>query len=142
MDKGLWAWPSDPKGQRRTLKMVAGSPYLVMALQGISKSKEGMSNFELDELLANNSNWMTLWLIRQLLALGFIEYRVDFFGGPARYTTTDLGRAALSIITGQPWPQTRPASTLATPQNLRQIRRSLVRNHISPGPPTSLSKTA
>ena len=88
----------------------------MLALQGIVKSKDGMSNPELDELLADNSNWMTLWAVRQLLALAFIEYRVDFFGGPGRYAATDLGRSALSAITGQPAPQTQPAPPPPPPQ--------------------------
>ena len=108
MEKGVWTWPPDPRGQRRVLRTVSDSPHVMPALQGIVKSKEGMSNPELDELLADNSNWMTLWVVRQLLSLGFIEYRVDLFGGPARYVATDLGRSALSAITGQPLPQAQP----------------------------------
>jgi hypothetical protein len=115
MNTGLWTWPADPKGQRRVLRTVSDSPHLTAALQAIAKSKDGMSNSELDELLADSSNWITLWLVRQLLALGFIEYKVDFFGGPARYAATDLGRSALSAITGQPAPQTQPAA-VAQPQ--------------------------
>lgn len=105
MDKGLWVWPSDPREQRRTLRRIAQSERLVAALAGIAKSKEGMSNAELDELLNDNSNWMTLWSVRQLLSLGFIEYKVDLFGGPGRYSVTELGRNALSVISGQPAPQ-------------------------------------
>lgn len=104
MDKGLWVWPSDPKGQRRTLRRVAQSGRLMAALTGIAKSKEGLSNAELDELLNDNSNWMTLWSVGQLLSLGFIEYKVDLFGGPGLYSLTELGRNALSAITGQPTP--------------------------------------
>jgi len=115
MNKGLWAWPSDPRGQKRVLRMVTSAPHLVTALQGIAKSKDGLSNSELDELMADNSNWMTLWLVRQLLALGFIEYKVDFFGGPARYTATDLGRSAVSAITGSPAPQTQPSPAAQPP---------------------------
>lgn len=105
MDKGLWVWPSDPREQRRTLRRIAQSERLVAALAGIAKSKEGMSNAELDELLNDNSNWMTLWSVRQLLSLGFIEYKVDLFGGPGRYSATELGRNALSVISGQQAPQ-------------------------------------
>jgi hypothetical protein len=83
------------------------------ALQGICKSKEGTSNSELDALLADNSEWITLWQVRQLLALGFIEYRVDLFGGPARYAATDLGRSALSGMTGQGQPAATPAPQTA-----------------------------
>jgi hypothetical protein len=100
MDKGLWIWPSDLKGQKLVLQRIANSSHLVNALQGIAKSKGGLSNSELDELLADNSNWITLWAVRQLLALGFIEYKVDLFGGPARYVVTDLGRNILAALTG------------------------------------------
>jgi hypothetical protein len=68
-------------------------------------SKEGLSNSELDDLTADNSNWMTLWTVKQLTSLGFIEYRVDFFGGPARYQLTDLGRNVLGMVAGQPLQQ-------------------------------------
>jgi hypothetical protein len=68
------------------------------ALQGIANSEAGLSNSQLDGLLADNSNWMTLWSVRQLLALGFIDYEVDFFGGPAKYTATELGRNALAAM--------------------------------------------
>ncbi len=109
MDRGIWVWPTDPKAQRRILRKVADSPHLMTALQGIAKSQEGMSNPELDELLKDNSNWMTLWSVRQLIALGFIQYKVDFFGGPARYAATELGRNALAAMTGQPIPPKPPA---------------------------------
>lgn len=117
MNKGLWVWPPDPRGQGRTLRKVADSRHLMAALQGIAKSKEGLSNSELDELLADNSNWMTLWSVRQLLALGFIEYKVDFFGGPAKYAATELGRSALATMTGQSAQQKVPVSvpTVAPP---------------------------
>jgi hypothetical protein len=71
------------------------------ALQGIAKSKDGMNNSEIDELLADNSIWMTIWAVRQLTALGFIEYKVDLFGGPARYVATELGKSAFSTLTEQ-----------------------------------------
>jgi hypothetical protein len=77
------------------------TPHLVSALQAIAKSKDGLSNSELDDVLADNSEWMTIWPVRQLMALGFIVYHVDYFGGPARYTVTDLGKSALTVISGQ-----------------------------------------
>jgi hypothetical protein len=114
MTRGLWVWPADPKGQRRVLRKVAASKRLTNATTFIAKSKEGVSNAELDDMLNNSSEWTTLWVIRQLTSLGFIELKVDFFGNPARYQMTELGRAALSIITGQsPKP---PVSSLPTPQ--------------------------
>jgi len=48
--------------------------------------------------LADDSNWVTLWSVRQLLALGFIDYKVDFFGGPAKYTATELDRNVLATM--------------------------------------------
>ena len=84
-----------------TLRKVADSSRLVAALESIAKNEAGLSNSELDELLADNSNWMILWPIKQLASLGFIEYRVDLFGGPGRYSVTEVGRNALSIISGQ-----------------------------------------
>lgn len=127
MPRGIWVWPPDPRGQRRVLRRVADSPHLVAALAAIMKSKEGTSNAELAEAIKDTSEWTTLWVIRQLTALGFIEFKVDFFGNPARYQMTDQGRAAFSAVTGQPLPkpavpaqpapqQTVKAPTPATPQ--------------------------
>lgn len=113
MDKGLWVWPSDPKEQSRVLQKVVGSAHLMAVLVGIAKSREGLSNAELDELFADNSNWITLWPVRQLTSLGFIEYEVDIFGGPGRYSSTELGRSALSTMTGQPVQPKAPAPTSA-----------------------------
>ena len=63
-----------------------------------------MSNPEVDEALGNNSDWVTIWTVRQLLALGFIDYKVDLFGGPSRYFVTELGKQALIKMSGQPPP--------------------------------------
>ncbi len=114
MPKGLWIWPSDPRGQRKVLRKVAESPHLAAALAAIAKSKEGMSNAELDDAINDSSEWTTLWVIRQLTSLGFVEFKVDFFGNPARYQLTEPGRAALSTITGQP-PPPKPPAPAATP---------------------------
>jgi hypothetical protein len=114
MPKGLWIWPSNPKAQRTVLRKVAASPHLVAALTAIGKSKEGMSDAELDDAINDNSEWTTLWVIRQLTALGFVEFKVDFFGNPARYQLTEAGRSALATITGQP-PSPKPP-TAAPPR--------------------------
>ena len=115
MTKGLWVWPSDPKAQRRVLRKVAKSPHLFAAMVAIGKSKEGMSNAEIDDAINNSSEWTTLWIIRQLTSLGFIDFKVDFFGNPARYQLTDAGRVALSMATGQP-PQRPPIPSAPAPQ--------------------------
>jgi hypothetical protein len=118
MDKGVWVWPADPRGQKRVLQAMVDSPHVLAALQAISKSKDGLSNSELDDALTDNANWITVWAVRQLLALNFIEERVDFFGGPVKYVATELGRSALAAVTDQPaqprpTPPTQPAPAKA-----------------------------
>jgi hypothetical protein len=110
MPKGLWVWPSDSKGQRTTLRKVGASLHLMDALAAIAKSKEGLSNAEIDDAISDSSEWTTLWVVRQLTALGFVEYKVDFFGNPNKYEMTDRGRAALSSITGKPVAKPSPPS--------------------------------
>ncbi|HUI24047.1 MAG TPA: hypothetical protein VLY82_06630 [Nitrososphaerales archaeon] len=114
MTKGLWVWPSDSKAQGRVLRKIAASPHLVAALAALGKSKEGMSNAELDDAINDVSEWTTLWVVRQLTSLGLTEYKVDFFGNPARYQLTESGRAVLSTITGKPLPQ-KPAAPVQPP---------------------------
>jgi len=102
LNTGLWVWPSNVKAQQEVLQKVAASPHLLQAMTSLAKSNEGLSNSELDDVTADNSNWMTLWTVRQLTSLGFIECKVDFFGGPVRYQLTELGRNALGMTTSQP----------------------------------------
>ena len=110
MNKGLWVWSPDPNAQRSVLRKVAATKLLVSAMAAITKSKEGLSNAELDDAIGDSSEWLTLNVVRQLTSLGFVEFKVDFFGGPARYQLTDRGRSALSVITGKPAqpPQQKP----------------------------------
>jgi hypothetical protein len=115
MPKGLWVWPSDPKAQKRVLRNVAASPHLMAAITAIGKSKEGMSNAELVDAVNDVSEWTTLWSVRQLTALGFLEFKVDFFGNPAKYQLSESGRAALSTITGQPLPKPPTPAAPAVP---------------------------
>ncbi len=118
MPKGVWVWPSDPHGQQETLEKVAASPHLKAAMIALAASEEGMSNAELDDAISSSSEWTTLWIVRQLTALGFIEFKVDFFGNPARYHLTELGRTALSKMTDfrpEP-PQVTPAQQAAAPK--------------------------
>ena len=116
MTKGLWIWPSDLRDQRRVLRNAAASPHLMAALTAIGKSREGLSNAELDDAINDSSEWTTLWVVRQLTSLGFIEFKVDYFGNPARYQLTEAGRTALSTITGQPPPQKPPPPPQLVPQ--------------------------
>jgi hypothetical protein len=112
MTSGVWVWPSDARGQRKVLRQVAASPHLMAALTALAKSKEGLNNAQIDDTINDNSEWMTLWVIRQLTALGFIEFKIDLFGDPAKYRLTELGKQAVSVITGQPMQKPpAPAST-------------------------------
>jgi hypothetical protein len=123
MKIGLWVWPADQRAQQRILKTVAESEHLMAALQALARSKEGLSNAEIDDVLTDNSNWITRWVVEQLVSLGFTDYKVDFFGGPGRYKLTELGANALSAITGKPvqlqpqtpTPATKPAAPAPAP---------------------------
>jgi hypothetical protein len=116
MNQGLWIWPSEAREQARVASKISESEHLMTALKAIAKSKEGLSNPELDDALSDNSNWMTLWVVRQLTSLGFIDYKVDFFGGPARYALTDLGAETLRKLTGQAAPPKPTAPPAQPPQ--------------------------
>ena len=96
--KGIWVWPSDAEGQDKTLRMIAEEDELVTILATLVKSPEGLSNAKLDRLLSNNSQWRTLSHMKELLALGFVQYDIHFFGDAGRYTLTDLGKTVVSKI--------------------------------------------
>ena len=102
MNTGLWVWPAEAKPQRRMLRKVSQSEHLMAAMQALIKSPDGLSNARIDDALSEYSNWGTRWVVDQLISLGFVDYKVDFFGGPGKYTLTELGRNALSVITGKP----------------------------------------
>ena len=122
MNTGLWVWPSDQNAQRRVLRKVAEEKHLVLAMAAIAKSKEGLSNSELDDMIGDNSEWLTLNMVLQLTSLGFIEFKVDFFGNPARYLLTERGRNALSAITGKPVPpQQKPPAPPPAPPPVPQV---------------------
>ena len=119
MNKGLWVWPADAKAQRRVLRKVSQSEHLMMAMQALAKSSDGLSNARIDDALSEYSNWQTRWVVEQLISLGFADYKVDFFGGPGKYVLTELGKNALVAITGKPvqlQPQALPTPPPAKPQ--------------------------
>ncbi len=101
MKSGLWVWPGDAQGQRSVARKVMASEHIMSALNAIAKSKAGLSNAEVDDAISDSSEWLTIWVLRQLLSLGFIEYKVDFFGGPGHYTLTERGRGVFTRLTGQ-----------------------------------------
>jgi hypothetical protein len=114
MEKGLWVWASGERTQRRITKKVSESKHLMAALEAIMKRKEGLSNAELDDLISDNSGWMTLSVTRKLLSLGFVEYQLDLFGNPGRYTLTDRGRDIMQKLTGKV-ASVKPSAPVAQP---------------------------
>jgi hypothetical protein len=96
--KGIWGWPSETKDQDKTLRKVMEEDELATILIALAKAPQGLSNAQLDKLLSNNSQWRTLWHTRELLALGFIQYKIQFFGEPGKYELTDLGKTAAARI--------------------------------------------
>ncbi len=96
--KGIWVWPSDPKEQGKVLRAILQEDELVTILAALAKSPEGLSNAQLDKLLANNSQWRTLSHMRELTALGFVEYAVQFFGDAGKYRLTALGKTETSKL--------------------------------------------
>ena len=94
--KGIWVWPSDPKDQEKTLRKIMEEDELVTILAALAKGPEGLSNAQLDRLLSNNSQWRTLSHMRELMALGFVRYHVQFFGDAGKYELTDLGKTIVS----------------------------------------------
>jgi hypothetical protein len=96
--KGIWFWPSEPKEQDKTLQKVLREDEFVTILLTLTKSSEGLSNAQLDKVLGNNSQWRTLLHMKELMALGFVEYRVQFFGDAGKYQLTELGKTIVSRI--------------------------------------------
>jgi hypothetical protein len=96
--KGIWFWPSEPKEQDKTLQKVLREDEFVTILLNLAKSSEGLSNAQLDKVLGNNSQWRTLLHMKELMALGFVEYRVQFFGDAGKYQMTELGKTIVSRI--------------------------------------------
>jgi DNA-binding HxlR family transcriptional regulator len=92
MMNGIWTWPSEPKEQDRTLQRILREDELSTIVLELANHPEGLSNAQIDRLLANNSQWRTLWHLRELMALGFIEYQVQFFGDSGKYQLTELGK--------------------------------------------------
>jgi hypothetical protein len=110
----MWIWPADVQGQRIVARKIFASEHLMSAMKAIAKSKDGLSNAEVDDAISDSSEWMTLWVLRQLLSVGFIDYKVDLFGGPGHYTLTELGKAVFTKVTGQAIASTQVKAAPAT----------------------------
>jgi hypothetical protein len=98
--KGFWTWPSDPKDQEKVVEKITQEDELMSIMTMLSKSPDGLSNAQLDRLLANNSQWRTLTHMNELIALGFVQYNVQFFGDPGKYILTELGKTIASRTKG------------------------------------------
>src|SRR5579864_6971115 len=96
--KGFWTWPSEPKEQEKTLRRIIQEDELVAVLSALAKSPDGLSNAQLDKLLHNNSQWRTLSHMKELMALGFVQYHVQLFGEAGRYQLTELGRSVVARL--------------------------------------------
>jgi hypothetical protein len=93
--KGMWAWPSEPKEQEKILRRILAEDELLTILLALANLPEGLSNAQLDRLLANNSQWRTLAHMRELIALGFVDYHVQLFGEAGKYQLTGLGKSTV-----------------------------------------------
>jgi hypothetical protein len=96
--KGIWAWPSEPKAQDKVIRKIMREDELAEIIVALSKSPEGLSNAQLDRLLVNNSQWRTLPHLRELIALGFVQYNIQIFGDAGKYVLTELGKTIASRI--------------------------------------------
>ena len=100
--KGIWSWPAEEKQQNKVIRSLEASSSMLVILTSLSKSKDGLSNAQIDIAMNNFSQWNTLWDLRQLVALGFIEYKVDLFGNSGKYMLTELGTKILQRLEGTP----------------------------------------
>jgi hypothetical protein len=96
--KGIWTWPSEPKEQDKVLRRILDEDELFTIILALANNSQGLSNAELDRLLANNSQWRTLSHMRELVALGFVEYHVQLFGDAGKYQLTDLGKTVVARL--------------------------------------------
>lgn len=95
--KGTWTWPSDSNHRETALQRVAHDQRFAAILAALAKNPGGLSNAQLDSTAANNSQWRTSWRMKELTALGLVEYKPELFGEPGRYTLTEHGKALLNL---------------------------------------------
>lgn len=96
--KGIWTWPSESNDQDKTMRKIMREDELSSILVALAQNPGGLSNAQLDKFLSNYSQWRTLSHLRELIALGFIQYRIQFFGNAGEYELTDLGKTIVSKI--------------------------------------------
>ena len=96
--RGPWFWPSDTKEQEAVLRKIWREDELTTILAAFNDHPEGLSNAQIDKSLRNNAQWRTLWHLKELMALGLVEYVPHFFGDPGRYVLSDRGRELLHKV--------------------------------------------
>lgn len=103
--KGVWNWPETESEQKKTVQKIKSFEYLVAILSAVAKSKDGLSNAQIDLASRTNSQWNTRWPVSELLGLGLIEYKVHLFGDAGKYTITELGKSVLQSVSSQLQPK-------------------------------------
>jgi hypothetical protein len=88
--KGLWT-AGDIESEVASSSGSAEKGHLMAIMSLLERNKAGLSNAELDAALNNNSQWVAMWHLRELLAARLIEYRSDLFGEPGKYIITESG---------------------------------------------------
>jgi hypothetical protein len=94
--KGVWLWPeTDRKNALEKLR----TPHILRILKALKdKGRDGLSNAEIDSLLGTASQWLIFWDLRELTALGVIEFDVQLFGEAGKYRLTQDGLSILQEI--------------------------------------------
>jgi hypothetical protein len=96
--KGVWSLPE--KDRKQALEKLK-TPHILRVLTALKEKREaGLSNAEVDSLLGTASQWLIFWDLRELLALGVVDFDVQFFGEPGKYRLTEAGLGILQEIQG------------------------------------------
>jgi len=93
-------WTAEEIEKQATRRRSAEENHLLAIMRILEKSRDGLSNAEIDALLDNNSQWAAALYLKQLSAALLIVYRTQFFGEPGKYILTESGRALLRRVSG------------------------------------------
>jgi hypothetical protein len=93
--KGVWLSSKD--GKRSELADLM-TPRVVQILKALREKPAGLSNAEIDSLLATASQWVMFWELRELMALDIIEFEVQPFGEPGKYKLTRSGASVANEL--------------------------------------------
>jgi hypothetical protein len=92
-----WPWtrPGYSNSEDQLYNALRRDEHLRTMLAMLEKREDGLSNAEIDTALSNYSQWTTIRHLRELMAMGLIEYKPELFGNPGKYLITDLGVSTL-----------------------------------------------